>query len=153
MIQDGVLKKLKCGSVIVILVLNVYGLINFFCEVLDGKDVNCFFFGISFGFLVVCVVFVLYKYILFLIDLGLDFYIGGCFNYNYFQICYIAGDEVVSELVVVFGVLFWIVYKFISKFLWKVVWDKYQVFVLVFEGGENQWYDGLSIQYGVMGIC
>ena len=151
-IQDGVLTKLKRGSVIAIPVLNVYGLINFSREVPDGKDVNRSFPGTSSGSLAARVAFALHKHILPLIDLGLDFHTGGRSNYNYPQIRYTAGDEAASELAVAFGAPLRIAYKPISKSLRKVARDKHQVPVLVFEGGENQRYDGLSIQHGVMGI-
>ncbi|MEL7250305.1 MAG: succinylglutamate desuccinylase/aspartoacylase family protein [Bacteroidota bacterium] len=151
-IQGQLLKQLVRGSVIAIPVLNVYGLINFSREVPDGKDVNRSFPGSSRGSLASRVAFALHKHILPLIDVGLDFHTGGRSNYNYPQIRYTQDDEQAAELASAFGAPVRIAYKPIAKSLRKIARDRHQAPMLVFEGGENQRYDGLSIQYGLAGI-
>ncbi len=151
-IQGQMLGQLVRGSVIAIPVLNVYGLINFSREVPDGKDVNRSFPGSSKGSLASRVAFALHKHILPLIDMGLDFHTGGRNNYNYPQIRYTIDDEEAAELAEAFGAPVRIAYKPISKSLRKIAQDRHQAPMLVFEGGENQRYDGLSIQYGLAGI-
>lgn len=66
-----------------ILLVNVYGFVNWLWEVLDGKDINCFFLGSSWGFLAFCLVNVLVKKVLFGVDIIFDYYIGGVNLYNY----------------------------------------------------------------------
>lgn len=151
-VQGDMLHQLVSGSVIAIPVLNVYGLINFSREVPDGKDVNRSFPGTKTGSLAARVAFGLHKHILPLVDVGLDFHTGGRSNYNYPQVRYTLGDENAAALANAFGAPVRIAYKPIRKSLRKVARDKHQVPMLVFEGGENQRYDGLSIQHGLGGI-
>ena len=151
-IQSDMLNQLVKGTVIAIPVLNVYGFINFSREVPDGKDVNRSFPGTKTGSLAARVAFAIHKHILPLVDIGLDFHTGGRNNYNYPQIRYTEGDEAAAELARIFGAPVSISYKSIRKSLRRIARDKHQVPLLVFEGGEAQRYDGLSIQHGLAGI-
>ena len=151
-VQGDMLKSLKRGSVIAIPVLNVYGLINFSREVPDGKDVNRSFPGSRSGSLASRVAFGLHKHILPLVDIGLDFHTGGRNNYNYPQIRYSVGDEQAAELADAFGAPVRIATKPIARSLRKIARDRHEIPMLVYEGGENQRYDGVSIQHGLMGI-
>lgn len=151
-IQSDMLHQLVRGTVIAVPVLNVYGFINFSREVPDGKDVNRSFPGSKTGSLAARVAYAVHKHILPLIDVGLDFHTGGRNNYNYPQIRYTEGDEAAAELARVFGAPVTIANRSIRKSLRRVARDKYQVPMLVFEGGEAQRYDGVSIQYGLAGI-
>lgn len=151
-IEGGMFSSLRAGNVIAIPILNTYGFINFSREVPDGKDVNRSFPGTKTGSLASRVAFAIHKHILPLIDFGVDFHTGGRSNYNYPQIRYTHGDEKASQLAEVFGAPLRIAYGTLRKSLRKVALDKHQVPILVFEGGENQRYDGLSIQHGLAGI-
>ncbi|MCB0638915.1 MAG: succinylglutamate desuccinylase/aspartoacylase family protein [Lewinella sp.] len=151
-LAGGLFESLLCGSVIAIPVLNVYGFINFSRDVPDGKDVNRSFPGSSSGSLASRVANTLHKHILPLVDFGLDCHTGGQNNYNYPQIRYTRGDEKAAELAKVFGAPFTIAYTPIRKSLRKVSQSHHAFPMLVFEGGENLRYDGLSIEFGLRGI-
>ncbi|MEL7223228.1 MAG: succinylglutamate desuccinylase/aspartoacylase family protein, partial [Bacteroidota bacterium] len=151
-IQDQLFDGLQKGAVIAIPVLNVYGFINFSREVPDGKDVNRSFPGTSSGSLASRVANALHKHILPLADFGVDFHTGGRSNYNYPQIRYTQDDPEAAELATAFGAPLTLAYRPISKSLRKVARDKHQLQMLVYEGGENLRYDGVSIQHGLAGI-
>ncbi|RME96929.1 MAG: DUF2817 domain-containing protein [Bacteroidetes bacterium] len=151
-ITSGMLRQLTRGSVIAVPVVNLYGFINFSREVPDGKDVNRSFPGSARGSLAARVAYTLHKHLLPIVDFGIDFHTGGNSNYNYPQIRYTKGHEVSRELALAFGASITIAYKPISKSLRKVALDRHNVPMLVFEGGENLRYDGLSIQQGLEGI-
>jgi predicted deacylase len=151
-ITNGYFQELERGAVIAVPVVNLYGFINFSREVPDGKDVNRSFPGSARGSLAARVAHTLHKHLLPLVSFGLDFHTGGSSNYNYPQIRYTAQHEGSRELALAFGAPYTIAYKPISKSLRKVAWDRHEVPVLVFEGGENLRYDGLSIQKGLEGI-
>jgi predicted deacylase len=151
-IQHKTFDQLQKGAVIAIPVLNVYGFINFSREVPDGKDVNRSFPGTSSGSLASRVAFALHKHILPLADFGIDFHTGGNSNYNYPQIRYTRDEEESADLATAFGAPVTLAYPIIAKSLRKVARDKHQLPMLVYEGGENLRYDGLSIQHGLAGI-
>lgn len=151
-IQSDLFTNLRKGNVIAIPILNVYGFINFSREVPDGKDVNRAFPGTKSGSLASRVAFAIHKHILPLIDFGVDFHTGGRSNYNYPQIRYTKGNEKAAKLAEIFGAPLRVAYGTLRKSLRRVAQDKHEVPILVFEGGENQRYDGLSIQHGLAGI-
>lgn len=151
-IEQKIFTNLQCGSVIAIPILNVYGFINFSREVPDGKDVNRSFPGAAKGSMASRVAYTLHKHILPHIDMGVDFHTGGRSNYNYPQIRYTTGDPVARELALAFGAPLTLQYASIRKSLRRVARDKHEAPILVFEGGENLRYDGLSIQKGLEGI-
>lgn len=151
-IEKKIFKELTKGTVIAIPILNVYGFINFSREVPDGKDVNRSFPGTRSGSLASRVAYSLHKHILPLIDFGVDFHTGGNNNYNYPQIRYTRSDERAKELAEAFGAPIRLAYGTLRSSLRRVAKVKHKVPILVFEGGENQRYDGLSIQHGLAGI-
>lgn len=146
------MRYLNRGSVIAIPILNTYGFINFSREVPDGKDVNRSFPGSKVGSLAARVAHALHTHILPLVQLGVDFHTGGQQNYNYPQVRYSPADLYAQELATAFGAPIQLAYPAISKSLRKTSADKYKLPIIVFEGGENQRYDGLSIQHGLAGI-
>jgi predicted deacylase len=148
----GLFESLRCGSVIAIPVLNVYGFINFSRDVPDGKDVNRSFPGSSQGSLAARVAHTLHKHILPLVDFGVDFHTGGQNNYNFPQIRYSRDHEAAAALARVFNAPFTLAYTPIRKSLRKVSFTHHDFPMLVFEGGESLRYDGLSIEYGLRGI-
>ncbi len=147
----GFLGRLQRGSVIAIPVLNVYGLINFSRDAPDGKDVNRSFPGSSSGSVASRVASVLTKHILPLVDYGLDFHTGSSNNYNYPQIRYTPGDTKATELAQAFAAPVTLAYGNTAKTLRKHAHSMGKP-ILVFEGGENLRYDGLSIQKALEGI-
>jgi len=150
-IAEGLFKDLKCGSVIAVPLLNVYGFINFSRDVPDGKDVNRSFPGFSKGSLASRVAYVMSREILPLVDFGLDFHTGGQSHYNYPQIRYSKGDVAAKELAEQFGGLCLIKKKaFPSTMRHHALENKKPI--LVYEGGENLRLDQFSIDEGLVGM-
>lgn len=151
-IETEIFNDLIAGSVIAIPLLNIYGFINFSRDVPDGKDVNRSFPGSSHGSLAARVAHVLHHQILPHIHFGLDFHTGGNGNYNYPQIRYTPSDAAAEELAQAFGAPITLAYKSIGRSLRKTALTNYEVPILIYEGGENLRYDGLSIEQGLAGI-
>ena len=150
-IAQGMFENLKCGSVIAIPVLNIYGFNNFSREVPDGKDVNRSFPGSSNGSLAARVARIISKKILPLVDFGIDFHTGGHSNFNYPQIRYSIGHQKSKELGQAFAPPFLIAKKTIPKSFRKIALDA-NVPILTYEAGENLRFDGFSIEKGMTGI-
>ncbi len=117
----------------------------------DGRDVNRAFPGLASGSLASRVAHALSKEILPLVDFGIDFHTGGGGIYNYPQLRYNLEDEKSKEIAVAFGAPLMIASKAPVKSLRKTA-HKLQIPILTFEGGENQRYDGFSLQVGCEGI-
>ncbi len=150
-IAEGVLKDLQCGMVIVIPVLNIFGLINFSRDLPDGKDVNRSFPGRSSGSLASRVARVLTRRILPHVDFGVDFHTGGHHHYNYPQIRYSAGHAQSKALAEQFAPPFILASKPIAKSLRKVALDAGKP-IIVFEGGENLRLDHRAQEAGLQGV-
>jgi len=139
------------GSVVVVPLVNVEGFNSFRREVMDGKDVNRSFPGSANGSMASRLAHIFSKHILPVIDFGVDFHTGGNNNYNYPQIRYSPTDAKSKELATSFGSHFVVASKHISKSLRKSAFDHGKS-IVVFEGGENQRFDQLSIEHGLAGI-
>ena len=147
----GMFEDLKCGNVIAIPVLNIYGFNNFSREVPDGKDVNRSFPGKLTGSLASRVAAILSKKVLPLVDFAIDFHTGGHSNYNFPQIRYTKDNPESRELAEAFNPPFLVANRPIRKSLRKTALDMGKP-VLVYEGGENLRFDGFSIEKGLAGI-
>lgn len=150
-IAHGYFEQLQRGSVIAIPLLNVYGFINFSREVPDGKDVNRSFPGNLKGSLASRVARTLTKKVLPLIDFGVDFHTGGRNHYNFPQVRYTKNDPKAGELAAQFAAPFTLGKSPLAKSLRKVARDAGKP-ILVYEGGENQRFDGFSIEKGLAGL-
>jgi predicted deacylase len=144
-------ETLKCGSVVVVPLVNVQGFNNFSREVLDGKDVNRSYPGSANGSMAGRLAHIINKHILPVVDFGVDFHTGGGNNYNYPQIRYSPTDKKSRELAQLFGARFTVASKVIPKSLRKAAFDHGKS-ILVYEGGENLRFDPLSIDQGLAGI-
>lgn len=151
-VYDKSFEGLLAGTVIAIPLLNVFGFNNFSRDVPDGKDVNRAFPGTATGSLAARVANVLHKNILPHVDFGLDFHTGGRGTYNYPQLRYTPGDNKALAVAEAFGAPLIVASKAPSKSLRRTAKATYDLPILTFEGGENQRYDGVSIQTGVNGI-
>lgn len=143
--------SLRCGSIIVIPVLNIYGFLNFSRDVPDGKDVNRSFPGLSSGSLASRVANSLTNKILPIVDIVIDIHTGGANRYNYPQIRLTKGDEQAMELSKAFNAPFTITKPAIPKSLRKIVKTQKKP-ILVYEGGEALRRDELAILFGLRGI-
>ena len=151
LIYEDKLTKLKCGTVIAIPIVNIYGFINFSRAVPDGKDVNRSFPGSLNGSLASRVARVITLKILPQVDYIIDLHTGGSSRFNFPQIRYTSSDPRALELAKIFGAPFVIKKPLISKSLRKIAKDK-NIPVVVFEGGESLRFDGPSIQIASHGI-
>lgn len=143
--------QLKCGSLIVIPLLNVFGFINFNRYVPDGKDVNRSFPGTLNGSLASRIARTLTKYILPNVSHIFDFHTGGDSRFNYPQIRYSRLDSEAGQLAKIFNAPFIIQSGLISKSLRKTT-RELQIPTLVYEGGESVRLDGFSISIGLRGL-
>ncbi len=151
-IAEGIYNDLRCGTVIAIPLLNIYGFINFSRDVPDGKDVNRAFPGSAGGSLAARVAHTLNQQILPYIDFGVDFHTGGGGNYNYPQVRFTHELPRAEELARAFGAPIMIANRPINKTLRRVAMQHHDAPIIVFEGGENLRYDTHSIQHGLAGI-
>lgn len=149
-IGSKVLNKLKCGSVIAIPVMNIYGFLNFSREVPDGKDINRFFPGNKTGSLASRVAYNLTKTVLKEIDFGIDFHTGGANRTNYPQIRYAPDDPQAKELADIFNAPVSLTSKMIDKSIRKEVY-KMGKSMIVYEAGESMRFDEEAIQEGING--
>ncbi|MEN8928943.1 MAG: succinylglutamate desuccinylase/aspartoacylase family protein [Flavobacteriales bacterium] len=150
-INEGFYDNLKCGNVIAIPLLNVYGFINYSRDVPDGKDINRSFPGNSNGSLASRVAKKLTQHILPLVDFGIDFHTGGKSNHNVPQVRIDGTIAENFELAKEFGADFIIKSRLIPKSLRKEC-NKRNLPMLVFEGGESLRLDQNSINIGKNGI-
>lgn len=150
-LEEGLYNDIKCGTVIVIPLLNVYGFINFSRDVADGKDVNRSFPGHMNGSLASRVARILTKKILPHVDLALDFHTGGDARYNMPQVRYYKSDQVASEIAKQFGVKFLLEHALIPNSFRRAAYDM-GVPAVVYEGGEAIRLDKISIDQGMQGI-
>lgn len=150
-IASGLFDRLVAGTVIIIPLLNIYGFINFSRDMPDGKDVNRAFPGLASGSLASRIAHALSKEILPLVDFGIDFHTGGGGIYNFPQLRYNPNDERSKTIATAFGAPLVVASKAPLKSLRKTA-QKMQIPILTFEGGENQRYDGFSLQIGCEGI-
>ncbi|HMQ46184.1 MAG TPA: succinylglutamate desuccinylase/aspartoacylase family protein [Saprospiraceae bacterium] len=150
-LQQDYFEHLTAGSVIVIPILNLYGFLNYSRDVPDGKDVNRSFPGSLNGSLASRVARTLVNKILPHIDFCIDFHTGGNGHYNYPQIRFSKGDTASEELARAFGAPFLIEKPPLPHSLRKTCLEMHKP-IIVFEGGENFRYDGLSIEKGLLGL-
>ncbi|MEO0340727.1 MAG: succinylglutamate desuccinylase/aspartoacylase family protein [Bacteroidota bacterium] len=150
-IEQNIYSNLQRGTVIVIPVVNIYGLINFSRDVPDGKDINRSFPGNRSGSLASRVAYHLAKKLLPVADLAIDFHTGGRGTYNYPQIRYTVGHQASEDLGKIFGAPYLLAKKMIPKSLRKLSIDL-EIPMLVFEGGENLRLDNYSTEEGLEGL-
>ena len=148
---SNLFEKLKCGAVIALPLVNIYGFINFSRELPDGKDVNRSFPGSKSGSLASRVAHVITHQILPHVDFGLDFHTGGASIYNYPQVRAYREDKKSLELAKIFNAPLTIESGLVSKSLRKEALKK-DIPMLVYEGGESLRLDDFSIKEGIDGI-
>lgn len=150
-ISTGILANLKCGSVIAISLINVYGFINFSRDVMESKDVNRSFPGSSSGSMASRVARVLTRHILPYVDFAIDFHTGGKSRYNFPQIRFSAKDVNAARLAEVFNPPLRVIKSNIPKSFRRIGYEM-GIPVIVYEGGESLRLDEFSIDEGIRGI-
>ncbi len=150
-VKSKLFNNLKCGSIIALPLVNIYGFINFSRDLPDGKDVNRSFPGNNSGSLAARVAHIVTTDILPLVDYGLDFHTGGSSIYNYPQARVSPEDERSLELARVFNAPLLIESALIPKSFRKEAHKK-NIPMVVYEGGESLRLDDFSIDEGIKGI-
>lgn len=150
LIDQKTFNKLKCGSVIAIPVMNIYGFLNFSREVPDGKDINRSFPGSQNGSLASRVAYNLTHKVLHEIDFGIDFHTGGANRYNFPQTRFDPSDEKAKEISDIFNAPLSLSSKFIDKSFRKQAY-KMGKSMVVYEAGESMRFDKNSILEGMLG--
>ncbi len=150
-IEHQFYRDIKCGTVIIVPLLNIYGFINFSRSVPDGKDVNRSFPGHLNGSLASRVARVITKKLLPYVDVAIDFHTGGDARYNFPQIRYVKHDKIATEMAINFNTKYLIEQPLIASSFRRAAYDM-KVPAIVFEGGESIRLDGYSIHKGTEGI-
>lgn len=150
-VDQKIFNKLKCGAVIAIPLVNLYGFINFSRDLPDGKDVNRSFPGSHVGSLASRVASTITRYIIPIVDMGIDFHTGGSSIYNYPQVRANKEDANSLALANIFSPPLILATGLLAKSFRKECF-KQQVPMVVYEGGESLRIDELSIEEGINGI-
>ena len=144
-------KNLKCGTVIAIPLVNLYGFINFSRDLPDGKDVNRSFPGSKTGSLASRVASAITREIIPHVDYGIDFHTGGQSIHNYPQVRAYKDDPASLELATIFSPPLILETGLLAKSFRKECF-KHKVPMIVYEGGESLRIDEPSITEGINGI-
>ncbi|MFK7786917.1 MAG: succinylglutamate desuccinylase/aspartoacylase family protein [Crocinitomicaceae bacterium] len=149
LISDGYHKP-KCGTIICIPVLNVFGYLNISRNFPDGRDLNRVFPGTKNGSLASQLAYRFTTDIAPHIDLMIDFHTGGADRVNAPQIRSAATDKIALDYAQTFGAPFVVHSKAIPKSLRETM-NKMGKSVLLFEGGKSSVFEEDIIQCGVNG--
>lgn len=143
-------KKLKCGTIIAIPVINIVSFLYSTRDLPDGRDLNRCFPGTKNGSLGSRIAYDLMKHIIPLIDFGIDFHTGGAKISNYPQIRCVFDFPENLAIAKKFSAPLVIDSKYREGTLRKEASKKNKP-ILVYEGGESMRFDYLSINEGLNG--
>lgn len=149
-LEESKLITPKCGTVIAIPIVNVYGFIFNERGVPDGKDINRSFPGAKDGSLARMLAYTLMKNIIPIVDYGIDFHTGGASRANYPQIRCSFNQPIAKELAVSFGAPA-ILHSTLIKHSFRSAAHLKGTPMIVFEGGESLRLDEHSINEGING--
>lgn len=149
LIAKGI-NKPKCGTIICIPVINIFGFINLKREFPDGRDLNRVFPGSTNGSLASRVAHKLIKEIIPHADLIIDFHTGGSGRFNAPQLRYTKNQKNLNELAEVFGAPFVLYSKNLTK-SFRTTCTKLGKDMLLFEGGKSFHIDDVVTNSGVNG--
>lgn len=141
--------KIHRGCVIVVPLLNIFGFLDFSRE-MHGKDVNRSFPGSKRGSLASRLAYYLMKEITKNVDFAIDYHTGGAQRSNHPQIRYTPQDERAKALATIFNAPFVFGSNLIAKSFRKECF-KYDIPVIVYEGGESLRLEEFPIQEGIYG--
>ncbi|GAA3632753.1 succinylglutamate desuccinylase/aspartoacylase family protein [Flavivirga jejuensis] len=149
LIAKGI-NKPKCGTIICIPVINVFGFINLKREFPDGRDLNRVFPGSKDGSLASRVAYKLVHEIIPHVEYIIDFHTGGSGRFNAPQLRYSKGNRIPNDLAKVFGAPFVLYSKNLSK-SFRTICYKLGKPLLLFEGGKSFHIDDVITNSGVNG--
>ncbi len=150
LIAKGI-NKPKCGTIICIPVINVFGFINLKREFPDGRDLNRVFPGSSNGSLASRVAYKLIQDVVPHVDYIMDFHTGGSGRFNAPQIRIVKDDVELDILARVFGAPFVLYSKNVNKSFRHTCFNLGKT-LLLFEGGKSFHIDDLVTNSGVNGV-
>lgn len=149
-LMDARSLEVDSGVIIAIPVINIYGFLNFNRDVPDGKDANRSFPGIKSGSLASRVAWNLTKFILPVIDTGVDFHTGGNSRSNYPQIRCNFNDAESRELALAFRPPFIVNSGYIEGSL-RFEANKMGKSIIVYEAGMALRFNEFAIEHGIAG--
>ena len=149
LIAKGI-NKPKCGTIICMPVINIFGFINLKREFPDGRDLNRVFPGSTSGSLAGRVAYKLMHDIIPHVDLIIDFHTGGSGRFNAPQLRYSKENKELNDLAKVFGAPFVLYSKNVSK-SFRTTCYKLGKPLLLFEGGKSFHIDDNVTNSGVNG--
>ena len=130
------INKPKCGTIICIPVINIFGFVNQTREFPDGRDLNRVFPGSKTGSLASQFAYHIVKEIIPHIDYAIDFHAGGARRFNAPQIRIVPNNKDLKVLSDVFGAPFTLYSNNIAG-SFRNSCDKMNVQLLLFEGGKS----------------
>ena len=149
LIAKGI-NKPKCGTIICIPVINIFGFINLKREFPDGRDLNRVFPGNPTGSLAGRVAYKLMQEIIPYVDIIIDFHTGGSGRFNAPQLRYSKDNRALNDLAKAFGAPFVLYSKNLSK-SFRTSCYKLGKPLLLFEGGKSFHIDEVVTNSGVNG--
>lgn len=135
LIANGI-NKPKCGTIICIPIINVFGFVNLKREFPDGRDLNRVFPGLKNGSLASRVAYKLVEEVVKEVDLVIDFHTGGSGRFNAPQIRIEKNNSELDKLAETFGVPFVLYSKNIKK-TFRSTCKNLGKPMLLFEGGKS----------------
>ncbi len=144
------INKPKCGSIICIPIVNIFGFLNMQRNFPDGRDLNRVFPGSTKGSLPSRFAHQFVQEILPIVDVCLDFHTGGAKRFNAAQIRLNEGNSQCLELAEIFNAPFTVYSKLISK-SYRSACVKKGIPILLFEGGKSEDNNKDIAKFGVQG--
>ena len=130
------INKPKCGTIICIPIINIFGFVNQSRQFPDGRDLNRVFPGSKNGSLASRFAHFLVKEIIPIIDYAVDFHAGGASRFNAAQIRIIPNNNELKVLASVFNAPFTLYSKNIAG-TFRNACTRLGVKMLLFEGGKS----------------
>ncbi len=140
----------KCGTIICIPIINIFGFLNMDRAFPDGRDLNRVFPGSKSGSLASRVAYKLIHEIVPIVDLIIDFHTGAANRFNAAQIRIVKDDIKLKKLAKIFGAPFVVYTKNLNK-SFRNTCSKLGVPMLLFEGGKSFYFDNNITNTGVNG--
>lgn len=145
------INKPKCGTIICVPVINVFGFLNMDRLFPDGRDLNRTFPGSKDGSLASRVAHFVMSEIVPHVDFVMDFHTGGADRFNAAQIRIVKEDKKLTELAHVFGAPF-IFYSDNLNKSFRNACNNIGVPMLLFEGGKSFNIHSTITNTGVNGV-
>jgi len=150
LLKGDYFKKLLCGTVIAIPIINIVSFLNGSRDLPDGRDLNRCFPGTQSGSLGSRIAYDLMNDVLPQIDFGIDFHTGGAKINNYPQLRCTFDSAKNLELAKLFGAPFVLNSPYRDKTFRKES-SKSGKHILVYEAGESLRFNTLAINEGING--